>query len=67
MKLFHIAIYTVYTKELKPMIDEKDIIKNINKEFFEGYQYLLTHNKKLAKEKIEKGMKFFEYLNPSTK
>ncbi len=49
------------------MIDEKDIIKNINKEFFESYQYLLIHNKKLAKEKIEKGMEFFEFLNPSTK
>ena len=67
MKPSHIAIYMVYTKELKKMIDEKDIIKNINKEFFESYQYLLTHNKKLAKEKIEKGMEFFEFLNPSTK
>ncbi len=49
------------------MISEKYLIENINKEFYQSFQYLLNQDTKLAKEKIEKGMEFFEYLNPSTK
>ena len=64
---FLTAIFMDYIKEAKSMISEKYLIENINKEFYQSFQYLLNQDTKLAKEKIEKGMELFEYLNTSTK
>ena len=38
------------------------INERINKEFRDGFTYLLMNDKKLATEKIKSGMELFEYF-----